>query len=152
MFFGLVYGLSVYSMGDFKAKNRHYTLCYGCSHEVGSTFWCHLGNQKRTSEVQIKNAYVICNIYKTHMRYIAYAFCKCCISHMRYLTLLLEGFLNDHNGCGRHGWYLSILMIPIHTNDTHPCIMLAPCIHTSCSFLASLKVMVHGMIWVGWIF
>ena len=24
---------------------------YGRSHEVGSTFWCHLGNQKRTSEV-----------------------------------------------------------------------------------------------------
>ena len=63
----------------------------------------------------------ICDI--SQVRYIAYALCKCWISHMRYLTLLLEGLLNDHNGCGRHGWYLSILMIPIHA---------------SCCFLASI--------------
>ena len=31
----------------------------GRSHEVGSTFWCHLGNQKCTFEVQIKNAYAL---------------------------------------------------------------------------------------------
>ena len=34
-------------------------VAIGRSHKVGSTFWCHLGNQKRTSEVQIKNGYAL---------------------------------------------------------------------------------------------
>ena len=38
---------------------HHKILILGRSHEVGSTFQCHLINQKHTSEVQIKNAYVL---------------------------------------------------------------------------------------------
>ena len=89
--------------------------------------------------VMFNIAYAICNIYKTHMRYITYALCKCWISHMRYLTLLLEGLLNDHNGCGRHGWYLSTLMIPIHAS----CWFLAS-IHHAGSLLHAQSCFIKG--------